>query len=240
MKMAATVTQRRQLSRGYAERYLGMVLISEFASLTPKNIRFTDLKIVLGSAATPAAAAETGQGTAQGAGRGGDGRGADPGRAESVRNLAGRLHHGAGSFPAVPPGYAPEERRRALHQGRGAPFHSESESRGTGPWLSKRGLQHSETEHDLRSALRRRDPDFRSVGNRAGEPFAGGAGREDLRQQVTVGGATSAGAALPDASGPERAEGIAGPPPAREGKAPAGADRDDPHDVQSGGDRRAG
>ena len=48
LQMAARVTQRRQLSKGYAERYLGMVLISELAALTPANVRFTDLKINLG------------------------------------------------------------------------------------------------------------------------------------------------------------------------------------------------
>lgn len=52
LQSAAKVTQRRQLSRGYAERYLGMVLISELAALTPGNIRFTDLKISLGPVRT--------------------------------------------------------------------------------------------------------------------------------------------------------------------------------------------
>jgi Tfp pilus assembly PilM family ATPase len=52
LQMAAKVTQQRQLSRGYAERYLGMVLISELAALTPANIRFTDLKINLGPVQT--------------------------------------------------------------------------------------------------------------------------------------------------------------------------------------------
>jgi hypothetical protein len=50
--MAAKVTQRRQISRGYAERYLGMVLIGELATLTPANIRFTNLKIHLGTVQT--------------------------------------------------------------------------------------------------------------------------------------------------------------------------------------------
>lgn len=48
LQMAAKVAQRRQLSRSYANRYLGMVLISELATLTPTNIRFTDLKINFG------------------------------------------------------------------------------------------------------------------------------------------------------------------------------------------------
>jgi hypothetical protein len=59
MEMAARITQRRQLSRGYAERYLGMVLISELAALTPANIRFTDLKINLGPVQTGDASKQT-------------------------------------------------------------------------------------------------------------------------------------------------------------------------------------
>ena len=47
-KMAVTLSKRRQLSKVYAERYLGMVLISELETLTPANIRFLDLKITLG------------------------------------------------------------------------------------------------------------------------------------------------------------------------------------------------
>jgi Tfp pilus assembly PilM family ATPase len=47
-KMAATLGQRLQLSKAYAERYLGIVLISELETLTPANIRFLDLKINLG------------------------------------------------------------------------------------------------------------------------------------------------------------------------------------------------
>ena len=60
LQMAAKVTQRRQLSRGYAERYLGMVLISELAALTPSNIRFTDLKINLGPVQTGDASRQAG------------------------------------------------------------------------------------------------------------------------------------------------------------------------------------
>ena len=60
LQMAAKVTQRRQLSRGYAERYLGMVLISELAALTPSNIRFTDLKINLGPVQTGDASKQAG------------------------------------------------------------------------------------------------------------------------------------------------------------------------------------
>ena len=59
LKLAAKVKQRNELSRVYADRYLGMVLISELAALTPKNVRFTDLKISLGPPAATAAA-ETG------------------------------------------------------------------------------------------------------------------------------------------------------------------------------------
>jgi Tfp pilus assembly PilM family ATPase len=47
-KMAVNVSKRSQLSKVYAERYLGMVLISELETLTPANIRFLDLKITLG------------------------------------------------------------------------------------------------------------------------------------------------------------------------------------------------
>jgi Tfp pilus assembly PilM family ATPase len=52
LQMAARIAQRRQLSKGYADRYLGMVLISELAALTPANIRFIDLKINFGPAQT--------------------------------------------------------------------------------------------------------------------------------------------------------------------------------------------
>ncbi|MCK9197684.1 MAG: hypothetical protein M0P16_11965 [Syntrophales bacterium] len=54
-KMVAKVNQRRQLSKVYAERYLGMVLISELVELTPVNIRFIDLKINLGPVSADAA-----------------------------------------------------------------------------------------------------------------------------------------------------------------------------------------
>jgi hypothetical protein len=62
LQMAAKVTQRRQLSRGYAERYLGMVLISELAVLTPEKIRFTALKINLGPVRTGDAAKQPSDG----------------------------------------------------------------------------------------------------------------------------------------------------------------------------------
>jgi Tfp pilus assembly PilM family ATPase len=62
-KMAAKINQRRQLSRMYGERYLGMVLISELIELTPAKIRFIDLKINLG----PVSAETTGGGAAGGA-----------------------------------------------------------------------------------------------------------------------------------------------------------------------------
>jgi hypothetical protein len=48
LQLVAKVKPRNELSKVYAERYLGMVLISELAALTPKDIRFTDLKITLG------------------------------------------------------------------------------------------------------------------------------------------------------------------------------------------------
>lgn len=53
--LAVKVSQKRQLSKGYAERYLGMVVISELTALTPPNIRFLDLK--LNPAPAPAQAA---------------------------------------------------------------------------------------------------------------------------------------------------------------------------------------
>ena len=56
VKMAAKVTQRRQLTRVYANRYLNVVLISELAALTPSNIQFIDLKINLGPVVTATAA----------------------------------------------------------------------------------------------------------------------------------------------------------------------------------------
>jgi Tfp pilus assembly PilM family ATPase len=56
MKMTAKVSERRKLSRVYADRYLGMVLISELAALTPANIRFLNVKINLGPAAIQGAA----------------------------------------------------------------------------------------------------------------------------------------------------------------------------------------
>jgi type IV pilus assembly protein PilM len=59
LQMAAKVAQRRQLSRSYADRYLGMVLISELTALTPANIRFTDLKINFGPAQTGDASKQT-------------------------------------------------------------------------------------------------------------------------------------------------------------------------------------
>ncbi len=56
-KLAAQVSQRRQLSRVYADRYLGMVLLSEIATLTPSNFRILDLNINLGPAPAAAPAA---------------------------------------------------------------------------------------------------------------------------------------------------------------------------------------
>jgi type IV pilus assembly protein PilM len=69
-KLTAQINERRKLSKAYAERYLGMVLISEVAALTPANIRLISLKENLapqaaGAAAKPAAgspAAVTGTG----------------------------------------------------------------------------------------------------------------------------------------------------------------------------------
>ena len=53
-KIAAQVSQRQKLSWVYADRYLGMVLLSELAALTPPNVRILDLKINLGPVAVPA------------------------------------------------------------------------------------------------------------------------------------------------------------------------------------------
>lgn len=56
VKLAAAVKARGALSKLYADRYLGMVLISELAAQTPAHIRFTNLKIALGPpSAEPAA-----------------------------------------------------------------------------------------------------------------------------------------------------------------------------------------
>jgi len=67
-KMVAKVNQRRQLSKVYAERYLGMVLISELVELTPVNIRFIDLKINLGPVPADAANPAPGGGAVKPAG----------------------------------------------------------------------------------------------------------------------------------------------------------------------------
>jgi Tfp pilus assembly PilM family ATPase len=59
MEMVAKVNQRRQLSKVYGERYLGMVLISEIVELTPAKIKLIDLRIDLGPvlSGTPGGAA---------------------------------------------------------------------------------------------------------------------------------------------------------------------------------------
>jgi hypothetical protein len=54
-KMMEKVKEQRKLSTVYADRYLGMIVISELAALTPANIRLLDLKINLKPA--PAAGA---------------------------------------------------------------------------------------------------------------------------------------------------------------------------------------
>jgi type IV pilus assembly protein PilM len=57
-KLTDQLNERRKLSKVYAERYMGMVLISEIAALTPANIRLVSLKSNLASAAaSPKAAA---------------------------------------------------------------------------------------------------------------------------------------------------------------------------------------
>lgn len=50
LALVAKVKAKNELSRVYADRYLGLVLISELAAKTPAHIRFTDLKITLGPA----------------------------------------------------------------------------------------------------------------------------------------------------------------------------------------------
>ncbi|MBM4314974.1 MAG: hypothetical protein FJ122_13810 [Deltaproteobacteria bacterium] len=48
LALVAKLKQKNELSKVYAERYMGLILISELASLTPSHIRLTDLKISLG------------------------------------------------------------------------------------------------------------------------------------------------------------------------------------------------
>jgi Tfp pilus assembly PilM family ATPase len=48
LALVAKLKQRNELSKVYADRYLGLVLISELAAQTPAHIRFTDMKITLG------------------------------------------------------------------------------------------------------------------------------------------------------------------------------------------------
>lgn len=50
LALVAKLKQRNELSKVYADRYLGLVLISELAAQTPAHIRFTDMKITLGPA----------------------------------------------------------------------------------------------------------------------------------------------------------------------------------------------
>jgi hypothetical protein len=57
LALVAKVKQKNELSKVYADRYLGLVLISELAAQTPAHIRFTDMKITLG----PAPGGDTGK-----------------------------------------------------------------------------------------------------------------------------------------------------------------------------------
>jgi Tfp pilus assembly PilM family ATPase len=50
LALVAKLKQKNELSKVYADRYLGLVLIGELAAQTPAHIRFTDLKISLGPA----------------------------------------------------------------------------------------------------------------------------------------------------------------------------------------------
>ena len=45
-KLANDVKMQRNISRQYAERYLGMAVIGEIAALTPENIRLNNLRII--------------------------------------------------------------------------------------------------------------------------------------------------------------------------------------------------
>jgi Tfp pilus assembly PilM family ATPase len=60
LKLAAKVKAKSELSRVYADRYLGLALIGEIAAQTPAHIRFTDLKVSLG----PPPAADAAKGDA--------------------------------------------------------------------------------------------------------------------------------------------------------------------------------
>lgn len=48
MALVAKVKQRSELTRIYADRYLGLALIGELAAQTPAHIRMTDMKVILG------------------------------------------------------------------------------------------------------------------------------------------------------------------------------------------------
>jgi Tfp pilus assembly PilM family ATPase/Tfp pilus assembly protein PilN len=48
MALVAKVKQRSELTRIYADRYLGLALIGELAAQTPAHIRLTDMKVILG------------------------------------------------------------------------------------------------------------------------------------------------------------------------------------------------
>ena len=49
MNMMSNVAKRRQLTRDIANRYIGIVMISELTTMTPNNIQIINLKIDLGS-----------------------------------------------------------------------------------------------------------------------------------------------------------------------------------------------
>ena len=61
LKVAGEISQRRDLSKVYADRYLGMVMIGEIAALTPANIRLLDLKANLSFVQSSAAVKTTGE-----------------------------------------------------------------------------------------------------------------------------------------------------------------------------------
>ncbi|MBU0545215.1 MAG: hypothetical protein KKH97_07745 [Proteobacteria bacterium] len=69
LKAAAKVGERRELAKVYADQYLGMVVISELANLTPANIRLLELKVNLGPVPRKDTAKTSGESPKEPAGR---------------------------------------------------------------------------------------------------------------------------------------------------------------------------
>jgi Tfp pilus assembly PilM family ATPase len=57
--LVARVKEQRQLSKKYAERYLSVVIVGEFAALTPANIRLIDMKMNMRPAVAQAVSTPT-------------------------------------------------------------------------------------------------------------------------------------------------------------------------------------